>query len=73
MVHAALGNLVEKVSTNQVSQEVMLKIGQLVDDLNSRNFVGASATQTDLVNTAWTQHKEWIKGLKILIQLAQKK
>jgi protein transport protein SEC31 len=59
-------------STNQVSQEVMLKIGQLVDDLNSRNFVGASATQTDLVNTAWTQHKEWIKGIKVLIQLSSK-
>ena len=27
----------------------------------------------DLANTAWNQHKEWIKGVKILIQLASKK
>lgn len=27
----------------------------------------------DLANTVWNQHKDWIKGIKILIQLAAKK
>lgn len=27
----------------------------------------------DLANTVWNQHKDWIKGIKILIQLASKK
>lgn len=27
----------------------------------------------DLANTVWNAHKEWLKGLKVLIQLAAKK
>ena len=27
----------------------------------------------DLANTVWNQHKDWIKGLKVFIQVAAKK
>lgn len=27
----------------------------------------------DLANTAWNLHKDWIKGLKVFIQIAAKK
>jgi len=30
-------------------------------------------TSQDLANTVWNQHKDWIKGIKIFIQLASKK
>ena len=73
MVSAAYSHLLEKFGLNEVSAEVLQKLAHLVVELTQRNFVGASAMQTDLANTAWGQHKEWIKGLKVLIQLASKK
>ena len=73
MVSTAYNNLLEKINTNEVSADVMNKIAQLVSELNSRNFVAANAIQTNLANTEWNLHKEWIKGVKILIQLASKK
>ena len=73
MVSAAYAHLLEKWAAGEVGADVLLKLAQLVADLAQRNFAGASAMQTDLANTAWGQHKEWIKGLKVLIQLASKK
>ena len=73
MVSAAYAHLLEKFGANEVSAEVLQKLAHLVMELTQHNFVGASGMQTDLANTAWGQHKEWIKGLKVLIQLASKK
>ena len=73
MVSAAHAHLLEKWAAGEVGADVLQKLAQLVGDLAQRNFVGASTMQTDLANTAWGQHKEWIKGLKVLIQLASKK
>ena len=33
----------------------------------------ASAVQVALVNSHWAAHKDWLKGVKFLCQLAQKK
>jgi len=73
MIQSAYQVLVKMAEGNEVSADVMAKIGQLVNDLSSRNFNGATAVQTDLANTVWAQHNGWIKGMKILIQLASKK
>jgi hypothetical protein len=70
MVQSAYQSLVEKVAAAQVSPEVMARIAQMVDDINNRNFVGASAVQTDLVNTAWNQHSAWIKGCSTILTLS---
>ena len=73
VINAAFQILADKAAANQVSQEVMAKIGQVVNDINAKNFAGANAVQMDLVNTAWNSHQDWIKALKILIQCSQKK
>ena len=73
MINQSLAVLREKASANQIPQDIMNKVGHIVHDLTARNFVGANSVQTDLANTAWTHHKEWIKGVKVLIQLASKK
>jgi len=73
MLRASYANLMEKVAANQVAGDVMIKLAKFVEFVTYRNYPAASAVQTDLVNTAWGQHKEWIKGLKILVQLAAKK
>jgi len=73
VVAAAYEILVEQIGRGEVSQEVMMKVAALVEYLSTRNFPAASQLQTDLANTVWAQHKEWIKGIKVLNQLAAKK
>ena len=73
MVSAAYTHLLEKFASNELAADVLQKLSFLVAELLQRNFTAAGALQTDLANTAWGQHKEWIKGLKVLIQLASKK
>ena len=73
VVSTGYNNLLEKVNNNEVSLDVMNKIAQLVSELKDRNFTNANAIQSNLANTEWNVHKEWIKGVKILIQLASKK
>jgi hypothetical protein len=73
VVSTGYNNLLEKVNNNEVSLDVMNKIAQLVSELKDRNFTNANAIQSNLANTEWNVHKELIKGVKILIQLASKK
>lgn len=73
MVTASIQNLNQKVAAGEVSGDVLAKVEQMVAALFSRNFPAANAIQTDLANTVWAQHKEWLKGIKVLVQLASKK
>ena len=66
-------NLCGKAAANEVAADVMQKIALLVSQISARNYSAASAVQTDLANTAWNNHKEWIKAVKILIPLLSKK
>lgn len=40
---------------------------------NNLRFIVVNLLLQDLANTVWNQHKEWIKGLKVFIQIASKK
>eukprot|EP00602_Paraphysomonas_sp_CaronLab_P004721 CAMPEP_0185020746 /NCGR_PEP_ID=MMETSP1103-20130426/3384_1 /TAXON_ID=36769 /ORGANISM="Paraphysomonas bandaiensis, Strain Caron Lab Isolate" /LENGTH=1052 /DNA_ID=CAMNT_0027551833 /DNA_START=113 /DNA_END=3271 /DNA_ORIENTATION=+ len=71
-VNQALACLQQQMSANQVSVETSGKLEQLVAALHNKQISAANAIHTDLVNTCWAQHKDWIKGLKYLIQLIAK-
>lgn len=73
MVNAAYSSLSQMASNNEVSASVMSQINILVNDIRNKNFVGANKIITDLTNTQWAIHKEWIKGIRVLIQLVSKK
>eukprot|EP01035_Chromulina_nebulosa_P017943 gene17943-23567_t len=72
-VNQSYNTLCEKISSNEVSADVLQKISLLVQELTNRSYSSANAIQVDLANTVWSQHKEWLKGIKVLIQLASKK
>lgn len=72
MIRSAYTHLLNRQASRELSVEVMGKLSRFVDCIVQRNFNGASTIQTDLANTAWGQHKEWIKGIKILLQLSMK-
>jgi protein transport protein SEC31 len=69
MIKGALAALHKQVAGNLVSPETMTKLDQLVNALGAKNSSSANVVVTDLTNSCWTQHKDWIKGLKYLIQM----
>jgi hypothetical protein len=73
LVHDAYVHLTRKTAAGEVAPQVMDKVELLAAHVANRQFPEALAVQTDLANTAWLQHKEWIKGMKYFIQIAAKK
>ena len=71
-VTKAITALGQKLAGGEVPVDVPPKIGELLGALQARDFGAASAIQQDFASTIWDQHKEWVKGLKILIMLSKK-
>lgn len=69
MLKGALAALHKQMGDGSISPETMGKLDQLVVFLHAKNSAAANKINTDLTNTVWAQHKDWIKGLKYLIQL----
>ena len=71
-IELGVGILVKKISRGQISSESISSVAIILESLQNRDFSGAMKTQTELVNTHWREHKDWLKGLKYLIQVASK-
>jgi len=67
----AAGVLCSRLSAGQIDPAVATKASNLVSAMQSRNFDAAMAIHKDLTATEWTNHKDWIKGIKNLVQLAK--
>lgn len=65
--------LVKKLARNAVPDDSVQKVQQLVTFLVGRDYHSATSIQTQLANSEWRDHKDWLKGIKILITLASKK
>lgn len=65
--------LVKKLARDDLGAEIVEQVFSLVNAVSNRDFGTATAVQNALANTEWRDHKDWLKGIKILIQLAAKK
>jgi protein transport protein SEC31 len=65
--------LLKRLARDDIDSEVASRVLEMSDALRSRDFATAAAIQTDLVHSDWRHHKDWLKGIKNLIQLATKK
>jgi protein transport protein SEC31 len=65
--------LVKKLARGDVLEATASKVYNLVTAIANADLNSAAAIQTDLANHDWRDHKDWLKGVKILIQLATKK
>lgn len=72
-IKASYTHLCDRLKANEVSSDILQKLATFTEAICNKNYPVANSIQTDLVSTAWNQHKEWIKGLKLLIQLSSKK
>ena len=65
--------LMGKLATGMVGADVGAKALQMVMACGARDFATANSIQKDLAATAWNDHKDWVKGIKRLLELAQRK
>uniref|UniRef100_A0A7S2QVW0 WW domain-containing protein n=1 Tax=Triparma pacifica TaxID=91992 RepID=A0A7S2QVW0_9STRA len=64
---------VKLATPNAIDQDTGTKLQTLVAALQNRDYATAGSMSTVLANTVWKQHKDFLKGIKYLIQLAGKK
>ena len=65
--------LVKKMCRGLISDDIKVKVENIASALQHGDFSTANSIQTNLVNTEWKDHKDWLRGSKLLIQLAAKK
>lgn len=72
-INKGVGIFLGRVSRNEVGSDVLGKMDVLVQGLQNKDYSTATSIQKGLVNSDWREHKDWLKGLKFLCQLATKK
>lgn len=65
--------LLKRLARAEVSDDIGGKVVTMCSYVNSYDFKSAQSVHTNLVNSDWREHKEWLKGTKSLLQLATKK
>jgi protein transport protein SEC31 len=65
--------LIKKLSRNAIEEDTESKVLSMVAAIANHDIRTAAAIQTSLVSTDWKDHKDWLKGIKVLLQLATKK
>ena len=69
----AIAVLVKKMARGELAEDTTSKVYSMVGAVNNSDLPSASLIQTDLANHDWRDHKDWLKGIKLLIQLGVKK
>ena len=65
--------VIAKLAAAELSTEVLARLSALCTALESGDHRSALAMHVQLTTSDWERHKDWLRGLKFLIQLCQKK
>jgi len=65
--------LFDKLNARMLSPQVCDSLIQMTNLLSQGDFKSALAVHVGLTTTDWAEHKDWLKGIKFLIQLSTKK
>jgi protein transport protein SEC31 len=63
----------KRMARGEIGNDVIGKVSHMLDALRNGDYGSAVSIQTALVNDEWRNHKDWLKGIKNLIQLSTKK
>ena len=63
----------KRLARGDIDPSVVQKVSHIVNFLSNREFSAASGIHTELVNGYWKDNKDWLRGMKLLIQLLSKK
>lgn len=62
----------KRLALGHIADEIANQMLSMTNFLSAYDWSSATATQTSLVSNEWKEHKEWLKGIKALVQLATK-
>lgn len=68
----AVAVLLKRLTRGDISEDISSKVLTMTQHITSYDFRAAQSVQTSLVNSDWKGHKDWLKGIKALLQLATK-
>mmetsp|Transcript_18148 Transcript_18148/g.51678 ORF Transcript_18148/g.51678 Transcript_18148/m.51678 type:complete len:1054 (+) Transcript_18148:126-3287(+) len=63
----------KRLARGDVPTDVAGKMMTMTTSIQSYDWRSAQSIQTGLVSTDWKEHKDWLKGIKALLQLSSKK
>lgn len=69
----AVAVFIKTLARGGMSVDVANKVRYILYSLQNRDYATASSIVTGLVSNEWKDHKDWLKGLKFLVQMASKK
>lgn len=64
--------LLKRLAVGDISAEISGNVLQMTGFITTYDFGSAQSVLTDLVSNEWRDHKDWLKGVKALLQLARK-
>jgi protein transport protein SEC31 len=62
----------KRLGNADIEKDIADKMEQIVDLMKKNDYISATTIHTKLVNSVWKEHKDWLKGIKFLIQLKSK-
>jgi protein transport protein SEC31 len=62
----------KRLARGEIATDVADQMLAMTTALSNYDWGGALSIQTALVSQEWRNHKEWLKGIKALVQLATK-
>jgi len=69
----AVAVFIKTLARGRVDADVANKVGNVLTALQNRDYSSASSVVTSLVSNEWKDHKDWLKGMKIMVQVCTKK
>ncbi len=62
----------KRLGKSDIETDAANKMGAIVEALKNRDFLTANRIHSSMVNSIWKDNKDWLKGIKHLIQLSSK-
>jgi protein transport protein SEC31 len=62
----------KRLGNTDIQKDIADKVEQIMDLMKKGDYISATTIHTKLVNSVWKEHKDWLKGIKFLIQLKSK-
>lgn len=63
----------KRLAKSDIDHDVADKVKQIVTSMKSRDYATANGIHSILVSNAWKENKDWLKGMKYLIQMSAKR
>eukprot|EP00986_Skeletonema_menzelii_P016410 scaffold14541_cov137-Skeletonema_menzelii.AAC.2 len=69
----AVAVFIKTLARGEIDSDVANQVTTMLSALQNRDYGTASAVVTRLISNEWKDHKDWLKGMKFLVQMASKK